>query len=633
MNEKSIMPLNSFSAYTPPFQYTAFVDMQIHFSKLYQTRFTPRRQNSFHRGEEEDFPGKSFSVASNLVDSQRNSKKPVQQKEFIFGADYDEVSQNRSNLVNKLRQRKNLSLEAAANKPQGEMPELIVSKSPTKLMGRYISPYIRDNRLTPKSVKEMRKPSKAKKRKLLAPVLNGDESFKIKETCFEGFLKALQVSNGIQGRVNEQKNYKFFVGPGNNSELVNKIIRTRPWWIRTESYKDAHFVWTSTKHKKTLKKLPSGAQIDQIRVQTSKKMTIKKSQEFEKQGYSLITKSKFFNSLSSAVSLDMVTLRMHNRLEYNKHLVSKKRLFSNLKKFYEQSGLDPFDYIPLTYHIKSLSDENFSKFKSEFNEIQEKFTEKVWIVKPGENTNRGKGIKVCNSIENIEEFITNNKEGRTFIVQKYIEKPLLVHKRKFDIRCFGLLTSFNNNMQGYFYPEGYIRTSCKEYSTKSFNKYIHLTNDAVQKNSEEYGKFEPGNKISYPEFQVYLNQEHPTTKKNFDRDINSQIRNIVSDTFKATYTIIDPNRKLHSFELLGYDFMVDENFKVWLIEVNTNPCLELSCGYLSKLIPSVLDNTFKLTLDQIFCPGPESKKFVKWAQDGVLLNKFELVFSERNYRI
>lgn len=631
MNEKSIMPLNSFSAYTPPFQYTAFIDMQMHFSKLYKTRFTPRRQNSFHK--EEDFPSKNFPTESNLMDSQRYSKKPVQQKEFVFGAEYDEVSQNRSTLVSKLRQRKNLSLIESINKPQSEVPDLIVSKSPTKLMSRYISPYIKDYRLTPKSVKEMRKPSKTKKRKLLAPVLNVDENVKIKETCFEGFLKALQVSNGIQSRVNEQKNYKFFVGAGNNSELVNKIIRMRPWWIRTESYKDAHFVWTSTKHKKTLKKLLSGVNVDQIKIQASKKMTVKKSQEFEKQGYNLITKSKFFSSLSSAGSLDMSSLKMHNRLECNKHLVSKKRLFFNLKKFYEQSGLEPFDYLPLTFHIKSLSEENFSKFKSEFSEIQEKQGEKVWIVKPGENTNRGKGIKVCNSIESIEDFISNNKEGRTFIIQKYIEKPLLVHKRKFDIRCFGLLTSFNNNMQGYFYPEGYIRTSCKEFSTKSFNKYIHLTNDAVQKNSEEYGKFEPGNKISYPEFQVYLNQEHPTMKKNFDRDINSQIRNIVSDTFKATYTIIDPNKKLHSFELLGYDFMVDENFKVWLIEVNTNPCLELSCGYLSKLIPSVLDNTFRLTLDQFFCPGPESKKFVKWVQDSVLVNKFELVFSERNYRI
>jgi tubulin monoglycylase TTLL3/8 len=43
--------------------------------------------------------------------------------------------------------------------------------------------------------------------------------------------------------------------------------------------------------------------------------------------------------------------------------------------------------------------------------------------------------------------------------------------------------------------------------------------------------------------------------------------------------------------------MIDENFKVWLIEVNTNPCLELACPLLGRVIPSMLENAFKLILD------------------------------------
>lgn len=38
---------------------------------------------------------------------------------------------------------------------------------------------------------------------------------------------------------------------------------------------------------------------------------------------------------------------------------------------------------------------------------------------------------------------------------------------------------------------------------------IHLTNDAVQKNSADYGKYEPGNKLSYNEFQLYLDKHVP----------------------------------------------------------------------------------------------------------------------------
>jgi hypothetical protein len=61
-----------------------------------------------------------------------------------------------------------------------------------------------------------------------------------------------------------------------------------------------------------------------------------------------------------------------------------------------------------------------------------------------------------------------------------------------------MLTSINGLMKGYFYEDGYIRTSCKEFDLDNLgNRFIHLTNDAVQKKSEDYGKFENGNKMSY----------------------------------------------------------------------------------------------------------------------------------------
>ncbi len=46
-------------------------------------------------------------------------------------------------------------------------------------------------------------------------------------------------------------------------------------------------------------------------------------------------------------------------------------------------------------------------------------------------------------------------------------------------------------------------------------------------------------------------------------------------------------------EIFGLDFMIDENFKVWLIEVNTNPCLEVYCSVLAKIIPSLIENAFR----------------------------------------
>lgn len=98
---------------------------------------------------------------------------------------------------------------------------------------------------------------------------------------------------------------------------------------------------------------------------------------------------------------------------------------------------------------------------------------------------------------------------KVFIVQKYIEKPLLVDGRKFDIRWYGLLTSINGRKKGYFYQGGYLRTSSAEFDLEDIeDKYVHLTNDAIQSRCEEYGRHETWNKLSFLEFEKYLEQNH-----------------------------------------------------------------------------------------------------------------------------
>lgn len=52
--------------------------------------------------------------------------------------------------------------------------------------------------------------------------------------------------------------------------------------------------------------------------------------------------------------------------------------------------------------------------------------------------------------------------------------------------------------------------------------------------------------------------------------------------------------------MFGYDFMIDENFKVYMIEVNTNPSLEICCPLLARIIPELLDNSFRIALDPVY---------------------------------
>lgn len=78
-----------------------------------------------------------------------------------------------------------------------------------------------------------------------------------------------------------------------------------------------------------------------------------------------------------------------------------------------------------------------------------------------------------------------------------MEKPLLIFNRKFDIRIWALINNLSKKMQFYVFREGYLRLSSLEYNIENKNdiknKFIHLTNNAIQKYSEDYGKFESGN--------------------------------------------------------------------------------------------------------------------------------------------
>lgn len=88
----------------------------------------------------------------------------------------------------------------------------------------------------------------------------------------------------------------------------------------------------------------------------------------------------------------------------------------------------------------------------------------IWIVKPGELTNRGRGITVCSILDDVKIRLKSKEKAKngqphTYIVQKYIEKPLLYNRRKFDIRHYMLMTCVNGKFKGYWYEEGYLRTT------------------------------------------------------------------------------------------------------------------------------------------------------------------------------
>lgn len=51
------------------------------------------------------------------------------------------------------------------------------------------------------------------------------------------------------------------------------------------------------------------------------------------------------------------------------------------------------------------------------------------------------------------------------------------------------------------------------------------------------------------------------------------------------------------FELYGFDLMVDDDFNMWLIEVNSSPAMDYSTHVTERLVKLVLEDTVKVVVD------------------------------------
>lgn len=105
------------------------------------------------------------------------------------------------------------------------------------------------------------------------------------------------------------------------------------------------------------------------------------------------------------------------------------------------------------------------------------------------------------------------------------------------------------------------------------NLFSHLTNNSIAKHSEKFHKSEfEGCMWSQEEFRKHIDGIFGA---GFEKQkVSEGIRNVVKWTLEAVQDSID-NRK-NSLELFGFDFMVDEQLNVWLLEINSSPAMDYS---------------------------------------------------------
>ena len=212
----------------------------------------------------------------------------------------------------------------------------------------------------------------------------------------------------------------------------------------------------------------------------------------------------------------------------------------------------------------------------------------IWILKPS-NLSRGRGVTCVNSLEPIEVSLNATNDSGV-IVQKYIENPLIINKRKFDIRQWVLVTSLNP-LVIWMWKEPYLRFGAEDYIMDDLNNiYSHLTNNSIAKHSAQYKNeknFE-GDMWTCYDFEKYIGN------KNWE-EIHEKIKNAIICSFYAVHNEIKPRTNSH--ELYGYDFMIDEDLNVYLIEVNASPALDYSTKITEMLVKSMIKDLIELVID------------------------------------
>lgn len=177
----------------------------------------------------------------------------------------------------------------------------------------------------------------------------------------------------------------------------------------------------------------------------------------------------------------------------------KEHVDIDMSKLFDTCAKYPQNQKIILHHIKQIikgikkfrftSIENIERLKNEIKECAEKIEEQwphlkydgysnIWILKPL-HASQGNGIILEADDDKIRQLLANS--SRTYLAQKYVERPLLIYNRKFDLRVYILTTILNRTVNIWLYRNCYIKFATKNFNLEDYHRSIHLTNYSVQK--------------------------------------------------------------------------------------------------------------------------------------------------------
>ncbi|XP_047042085.1 tubulin glycylase 3A-like [Helicoverpa zea] len=229
----------------------------------------------------------------------------------------------------------------------------------------------------------------------------------------------------------------------------------------------------------------------------------------------------------------------------------------------------------------------------------------IWIIKPAHNS-RGRGIRMASRLAVITNLL--NKANAKYVIQKYIEEPLLIHETKFDIRQYCLVTS-TYPLVVWMYKDCYLKFSSQKYNLRSYHESIHLTNNAVQRKytncAGRHEELPHANMWDSDKYKDYLNRIDKG--KVWDKIIYPGMKKSIIGIMLSCQDSLSVCK--NRFELYGCDFILDKEYKPWLIEINSCPDLNHTTPVTAKICPAVLTDIVKVVIDRAKNPSAPTGKF------------------------
>ncbi|KAI8927569.1 tubulin-tyrosine ligase family-domain-containing protein [Entophlyctis helioformis] len=297
--------------------------------------------------------------------------------------------------------------------------------------------------------------------------------------------------------------------------------------------------------------------------------------------------------------------QMINHFPMSFEIGRKDRMLKNTTAMRERFGSEGLDFVPETYVLP--------RSRRQLKRAFAKYP--LWIIKPPASA-RGNGIRVISKW-------TDLPRKKDLVCSRYISNPFLINQRKFDLRLYVVVTSFDP-LRLYLYENGLVRFASEDYKHSMAhknvrNRFMHLTNYSVsKKNPAKKGDtaspthtgsnpplpaadragasgnsaFEPSDPSSKDRDRFSMDdnkwtldalQEYMTMHGYDFAPVMDNIRSLVIKTMMSVHSSnaggvrLYVTNKASCFELFGFDVLLDAELRPWLMEVNISPSMKASC--------------------------------------------------------